>query len=780
MPKLSPVAIVTAITVIIGLSQIFIPMMVGFVGFNKNFNAVLEDQVKSYSFKHSLIDLAVGSAAVGICVMVSVCFRCATVLALVLSLALTITAVVKAVVFEWSAQPTFLGAILVFELVAAAMQAGMDSVVILLRIKASKAAKQEREIVLPLINPAESETDDAQPPKKKVSLGRLFALAKPEKWLLITGTVALFFSSAAFMVIPGIFGQLINTIVSPIQSNGTIANASSEAREQGFDELNHVVVYLVILFAVSSVFSFLRGSLFTLAGERVAARFRTKVFAAVIHQDIAFFDSIQSGELVNRLASDSAVVQNAVTVNISVFLRFSAQAVVGLMILLVLSPVLTGIMMAVVPVVVFGAVGYGKFLQKVSKKYQKSLSKGGEVASEVLANARTVRSFAKEPAEVRRYAGEIQDSYRHGRDRSWAYGGFAGAITFLSFGAITVVLWYGGRLVISGAMDAGTLVSFLLYTIFIAGALGNLSSLWGSLMSALGASERMFELLDRVPSIESHGGKGLWPQTDVKGEVVLTNVSFNYPSRDDVVVLDNVNLQCRSGEVLALVGPSGAGKSTVVALIERFYDPTSGSVSIDGHDIKTLDHDWLHSRVALVSQEPVLFACSIRDNIMYGARDPTQVTTEQIEAAAKQANAHDFVMEFPDGYDTMVGERGVQLSGGQKQRIAIARAILLDPLVLLLDEATSALDAESEHLVQTALDALMVDRTTIVIAHRLSTVRTANCVAVLDHGKVVETGTHEQLIENPSGLYYFLVQRQLESVNSTSTNVDSSYAKASE
>jgi ATP-binding cassette subfamily B protein len=374
-----------------------------------------------------------------------------------------------------------------------------------------------------------------------------------------------------------------------------------------------------------------------------------------------------------------------------------------------------------VPAVVIGAVTYGRFVRKIGSSYQKSLAKAGEVASEVLGNVRTVRSFAKEKSELHRYATSIDESYRHGSRRAFAYGAFSGGIGLFAYSAVALVLWYGGSLVItqSSDMDAGTLVTFLLYTIYVAGALGGLSGLFGNLMNAVGASERMFELLDMVPDINTAAGTGYIPNDERSiSRIEFQHVSFSYPTRAGVNVLDDISFVCDKGHTVALVGSSGAGKSTVVSLIQRFYDPSDGKIllGLDGaHALQEVDPVWLKSKMALVAQEPVLFACSIRDNIVYGAEirlaggdlDDRTFTADDVILAAKQANAHDFIMEFKDGYDTQVGERGVQLSGGQKQRVAIARAMLMNPDILLLDEATSALDAESEHLVQQALDKLI-------------------------------------------------------------------------
>jgi ATP-binding cassette subfamily B protein len=391
-------------------------------------------------------------------------------------------------------------------------------------------------------------------------------------------------------------------------------------------------------------------------------------------------------------------------------------------------------------------------LRALSRKVQDALAQSTEVAEETLSGIRTVRAFAREAQEVQRYQGAVQSSFGLARQRAQASAVFQGVVGFAAYGAIAAVLWYGGILVLRKEMQVGDLTAFILYTLTVAFAFGAVSDLWGDFMRAAGASERLFELLDREPKL--HSGQQKLPS--VRGEVALQNVYFTYPARPDMQVLKGLSLTLQAGEVVAVVGYSGAGKSTIAQLLSRFYDPQEGQVLLDGVDLRTLEQHWLREQVGVVSQEPILFATSIADNIRYGRTTATQA---EVEAAAKAANAHSFIASFPDGYQTLVGERGVRLSGGQKQRVAIARAILKDPRLLVLDEATSALDAESEALVQQALDRLMHGRTTLIIAHRLSTVLTADRVVVLDAGKVAETGTHDELLAM-GGIYRKLVERQ--------------------
>ncbi len=580
--------------------------------------------------------------------------------------------------------------------------------------------------------------DKAPPaPAPGPSWSRLFALAKPELGILSIATVALFLGSAMSLVGPQGVRILTDAVNMP----------------NGREVLRTTVIQMMGLFVFVGLFGFLRSWLFTLAGERVVARLRRDLYDRIIAQEIGFFDAQRTGELLNRLSTDTSMIQSGVTVNISMALRFFVQAVGSIGILVWTSWELTAVMLGVVPFVAVGAMLFGRSVRTLSKTTQDALAGASEVADETLGNIRTVRSFAREKFETDRYGSKVDVAFQMGRRLALTYGSFQGAMGFAGFGAVALVLWFGGNEVIDGTLSLGDLNSFMLYTIVLGVSLGALSGLYGDFNKALGASVRVFELMDREPVGESR--TGVIP-TAVKGRIVLDNVDFAYPTRLDAPVMRGMSLVLEPGKVLALVGPSGSGKSTVAALLARFYDPQGGTVSLDGQDLRTLDTHWLREQVGTVSQEPVLFACSIEENIRYGRMDATH---DQVIAAARVANAHTFIEQFPEGYQTLVGERGVRLSGGQKQRIAIARAILKDPRILVLDEATSALDSESEHLVQEALERLMVGRTVLVIAHRLSTVRDADTVAVVDRGRVVESGRHEQLVAQ-DGAYKRLVERQ--------------------
>ena len=574
-----------------------------------------------------------------------------------------------------------------------------------------------------------------QPSKSTVR--RLLSLARPEAGLLSIATVALLVSSGMSLAYP----QAIKWLVDTIANDGDV------------DMLNYAALALMIMFVIQAVFGAVRAWLFTVASERVVARLRTRLFTSILGQEIGFFDQSRTGELTNRLASDTTVLQNTVTVNVSMALRYIVGAVGGTVMLLWMSPRLTVIAIAVVPILAVSAALYGRWLRGLSRQVQDALAQSTSIAEEAFSGVRTVRAFAREEAEGERYAAAVDVSYRLAARRALAMGIFQSVLGFAGFSTIALVVWWGGSLVIEGTMSVGDLTAFLIYTGLIAVSLGALSGLYSDFMKAIGASQRVFELIDRDNALEREGGAVV---ESVRGDVVLDGVHFAYPTRPDAPVLHDMHLELPAGQVVALVGASGSGKSTVAALLSRFYDPDAGTITVDGLDLTTLDPRSLRHHVGVVSQEPILFATSIAENIRYGKPD---ATLEQVREAARAANALEFVDGFPEGFDTPVGERGVRLSGGQKQRIAIARAVLKDPAILVLDEATSALDSESEALVQEALDRLMEGRTTLVIAHRLSTVRDADRVVVLADGQVIEQGSHDVLIAQ-DGVYKRLVERQ--------------------
>ncbi len=565
----------------------------------------------------------------------------------------------------------------------------------------------------------------------------MLSLAKPEWKRLSTGTFFLIVGSAASLVFP----QGVRLVIDQALTGGD---------PSALDRAAALMAVVAFVFGLSIACRYV---LFTVAGERVVMRLRERLYANILDQEVVFFDTRRTGELTSRLASDTSVLQNAVSVNISMALRSGAQAAGGIVLLVYTSPVLAGIMLSVVPAVAMGAVIYGRRVRRLARDVQDALAGAGEIAEESIAGLRTVRAFAAEPAEVKRYTNAIEHAFQFARRRIFAGGTFMAVASFAAYASAVLVFWYGGRLVARQDMSIGALTSFLMYTLIVAFALGGLADLWADFMRAAGAAERVFELTDRVPAMAATGGQ---KPAVTHGKVELRDVSFAYPTRADVPVLDHFHLLLSPGEIVAVVGPSGAGKSTVASLITRFYDPAAGAVLFDDEDVRNLDARWLRQHIGVVAQEPVLFSTSVANNIRYGQPEASDA---QVEAAARAANAHDFISRFPQAYATAVGERGVQLSGGQKQRVAIARAVLKDPKVLILDEATSALDAESEHLVQEALERLMQGRTTLIIAHRLSTVMRADRVVVLDQGHVVQSGPHGQLVKE-EGIYRRLVERQ--------------------
>jgi ATP-binding cassette subfamily B protein len=585
-------------------------------------------------------------------------------------------------------------------------------------------------------NTSTSPSEAPDSPSPGLDFARLVALVRPQIRLLVPGTIALFVGVGGNLLVPVLLGRAVDEL-SQVSDSGII---------------DRMALAVLGVFFISGVAAALRSYLFTVAGERVVALLRADLFAALIGQEVGFFDQQRTGELTNRLASDTTVIQNAVTVNVSMALRFGLSIFGSLAVLFWYSWELTLLMLLVVPFVAGGAGFYGRLLRVVSRQVQDALAEASAVAEEAISGVRTVRAFAREKQEVERYSEAVEESFQIARKRAKMAATFTGLVTFLGYGALVLVLWWGGRMLASGEISDGDLLTFLMLTMSTAFSIGGLAALWQDFAKAIGASDRVFALIDRTATM-ANGDQTL---EAVRGQLQLDGVDFTYPSRPDAPVLTDVSMTLDPGDVVALVGPSGSGKSTIAALLSRFYDPTAGQIRLDGVGLPELDMDWLRRRVGVVSQEPVLFANTIAENIRYGRPD---ASLEAVHAAARAANAHAFIMAFPEGFDTPVGERGVRLSGGQKQRVAIARALLKDPRVLILDEATSALDTESEHLVQEALERLMEGRTTLVIAHRLSTIQGADRVVVMDHGQVVETGSHDSLLVQ-GGLYRRLVEWQ--------------------
>ena len=570
----------------------------------------------------------------------------------------------------------------------------------------------------------------------RLTVRRVWSLTRPELPTLTLATICLLLSAGLGLVYP----QAIRVILNAITGFG----------DRGI--VDKTAVFMVMLVVVEGALSAVQAYFFTVASERVVARLRRDLYAAILRQEIGFFDEQRTGELTSRLTADTTVLQSAATSDVSNLLKNCVTLIGALSILVWTSFRLTLVMLLIVPIMAAGAIIYGRFIRRIARAAQSALAHANDVAEETLSGIRTVRAFARESTETRRYEGAVFEFFRLARRCALIDGVFSGIMMVVTYAVMAGVFWYGGMLVLHGQLHIGDLTSFILYTLIVISTLGSLSGLWSSFNRTAGASERVFELLDRTPTVLS----GTLTLERVDGEVCFDQIEFAYPARPSVRVLHGLNLRLRPGEIVAVVGHSGAGKSTIASLLARFYDPQGGCILLDSHDLRTLEPSWLRRQIGVVAQEPILFATSILENICYGKPDATK---EEVEAAARAANAHDFILNLPKGYDTLVGERGVQLSGGQKQRIAIARALLKDPRLLVLDEATSALDTESEALVQAALDRLMIGRTTLIIAHRLSTVLMADRVLVLDSGIVVQEGRHADLVKQ-DGLYRKLVERQ--------------------
>ena len=518
--------------------------------------------------------------------------------------------------------------------------------------------------------------------------------------------------------------------------------------------LNQITLILIVIFALQSVLYFVRGYLLAFIGERVMADLRLKLFEHLQGLSLSYFNERRTGELVSRLTNDVSTVRAVVTSDISTALAQSLTFAGAFALIIYTNWRLTLFMIALIPLIMIIAIVFGRRLRALSTSVQDQLANATTVMEEALGGVRVVQSFTRERYEIKRFTASIERTFALAMKRVRLSSTFGPLISFLGFAAVVSMFWFGGREVLAGRLTAGQLFMFLVLTLTIASSIGQFSGLYTGLQEALGATRRLFEILDTRSDIEERpdaqdllGGAG---------SITFDDVSFAYQDSPETAILTNISLEVQPGEVLALVGPSGAGKTTLVNLIPRFFDPTAGRILINEQDLRDLKLTSLRGQIGIVPQETLLFGGNIRENILYGRLEASQA---EVVAAAEAANAHDFIQQLPDGYDTQVGERGVKLSGGQRQRIAIARAILKDPCILLLDEATSALDSESEGLVQEALERLMSNRTSIVIAHRLSTIQNADRIAVLDDGRLVEIGTHSQLLAL-NGLYARLHRMQ--------------------
>lgn len=574
-------------------------------------------------------------------------------------------------------------------------------------------------------------------PKAKLSASSLskatliFKYAGQHKWKFYVGLVFLLFTGATALAFPKLMGMLVDCV-----------------KNKNTEEANTIALSLVAILSFQALFSFFRLSLFVNFTENTLANLRLALYSNLIKLPMSFFSQKRVGELNSRISSDITQIQDTLTTTIAEFLRQFILIIGGVILLATQSLKLTFMMLAVVPLVAVAAVIFGRFIRKYSKNVQDQVAESQVIVEETLQGISNVKAFANEWYEIARYKGKINEIVKIAIKGGQYRGYFASFIIFCLFGSIVAVVWYGVTLSISGEMSVGQLISFVLYSTFVGASFGGIAELYAQIQKAVGATERVFELLEETP--ENINSNHSVTTEKIRGNVTFKNVAFSYPSRKEIQVLKDVSFSANFGQKIAIVGPSGAGKSTISSLLLRFYDIESGQILIDNKNIYDYDLETLRGNMSIVPQDVILFGGSIRENIAYGKPDATE---EEIFKAAKQANALDFVNGFPEKFDTLVGERGIKLSGGQRQRIAIARALLKNPSILILDEATSSLDSESEKLVQEALETLMEGRTSIIIAHRLSTIRNADAILVLNEGRISEQGTHKELLEIENGVY---------------------------
>ena len=577
---------------------------------------------------------------------------------------------------------------------------------------------------------------DSEEPKRKITKKalkksfRLFKYVKPYSGTFAIGLMFLFLSSLASMVFPYLTGQLVDA-----------------ANQDFIENINQIALMLLGVFLLNAIFSYFRIYLFAIVTQKSLASLRQATYYQLIQLKMKFFSERRVGELNSRISSDISLLQETLTTTIAEFLRQIIIIVIGIALLAYISVKLTFLMLALVPVVIVIAVIFGKKIKGLSKVAQDKVADSNVIVEETLQAIATVKAFVNEKFEFKRYESKTNEVIGVSLTAAKWRGAFASFIIFCLFGSIIAVIWYGVILVQEDALSIGDLFTFILYSVFVGASLGGIADLYSQLQKAIGATENLLEIFDEEKEEEIQVKNNFQIE---KGHIQFKDLSFHYPSRTDVEVLKNLNFEIESGQQVALVGPSGAGKTTITALILKFFEASEGQLLIDGKEVSEYSLEKLRSAMAIVPQDVVLFGGSIYDNILYGKPDATK---EEVYQAASKANAAEFIASFPEQYNTLVGERGVQLSGGQRQRIAIARAILKNPKILILDEATSSLDSQSEQLVQEALDGLMKDRTSLVIAHRLSTIQKADKILVLKDGALVESGSHDELYAMEDGLY---------------------------
>ncbi|MGR3364298.1 MAG: ABC transporter transmembrane domain-containing protein [Maritimibacter harenae] len=584
-----------------------------------------------------------------------------------------------------------------------------------------------------------AQTNEERAKSRKIgALGGLWPFLAPYKLLLVAAILALIFTAAISLIMPLAVRRVIDGFAS-----------SADAL------LDKYFLAAMAIAALLALGTGLRYYLVTRLGERVVADIREAVFARMIGMSPAFYEKIMTGEVLSRITTDTTLILSVIGSSVSVALRNMLIFAGGLVMLLLTSAKLTGLVLLIVPVVLVPIIVLGRRMRVLSRENQDWIARSSGKASEALLSVQTVQAFTHEEPSQEAFVEVTEESYRSARKRITTRALMTVIVITLIFSGVVGVLWIGARDVRADEMSIGALVQFVIYAIMVAGAVGALSEIWSELQRAAGATERLVELLRAEDEVNDPDAPRHLSEP-VRGEIAFRDVSFRYPARPDHLALDHASLEVKPGETVALVGPSGAGKSTIIQLLQRFYDPNEGAVEIDGVDLRALERSEFRPHLALVPQDAVIFADTARENIRFGRPEASDA---EVEAAAKAAAAHGFLVKLPDGYDSYVGERGVMLSGGQKQRIAIARAILRDAPILLLDEATSALDAESERLVQSAVDEMAKGRTTVIIAHRLATVKKADRIVVFEDGRIVAQGTHDELVAE-GGLYARLARLQ--------------------
>lgn len=581
---------------------------------------------------------------------------------------------------------------------------------------------------------------------------RIFKYAEKHKWKFFIGLLFLAGTAATALIFPRLMGNLMGVI-------GGDGGAPEISKTELAQMANDIGFKLLILFAFQAIFSFFRVVTFTNFTENMLASLRQAAYNKLVQMPMGFYSQRQVAELNSRIATDISQISDTFTTNIAEFLRQLVIIIGGIIIICFMSWKMALVMLSIIPVIAIVTLFFARYIRKLSKQVQDSVADSNVIVGESLQGIANVKSFTNESHEIKRYNGKIHEIMQLAIRGGVARGSFFSFIIFCLFGAIIFIVWYGIQLTLDDVISAKDMLSFLFYTVFVAASIGGIAEQLAAIQRTIGATERVMDIIDDIPENIDLAYKEKGNRTRINGDIEFKNVSFYYPSRPEFQVLKGVSLKAGKGETVALVGPSGSGKSTIASMVLRFYDPQQGEIIIDGKNVNDYGLTELRDNMAIVPQDVLLFGGTILENIAYGKPG---ATTEEITEAARKANALEFIESFPQKFQTIVGERGIQLSGGQRQRIAIARAVLKDPSILILDEATSSLDSESERLVQEALDKLMVGRTSIVIAHRLSTVRKADKIVVIEKGEVVETGTHDSLLSNTNGLYRSLSRLQTE------------------